>query len=67
MREAIDATGMTWDEAFYLATLGGAHVLGAASCIGSLDPGKDADFVVADYPGISEITAVYVRGRLVYF
>jgi guanine deaminase len=35
--------------ALYLATLGGAQVLGLDDRIGSFAPGKDADFVVVDY------------------
>lgn len=35
-------------EVFYLATLGGARVLGKESVIGTLDLGKDADLVVLD-------------------
>ena len=34
--------------AFYLATLGGARVLGLDHCIGNFIPGKEADFVVLD-------------------
>jgi guanine deaminase len=34
--------------AFYLATLGGARVLGLDHCIGSFAPGNEADFVVLD-------------------
>ena len=33
---------------FYLATLGGATVLGMADRIGNFAPGKEADFVVLD-------------------
>jgi guanine deaminase len=33
----------------YLATLGGAKVLQLEDRIGSLDPGKDADFTIIDY------------------
>src|SRR4051812_21030272 len=33
-------------EAFYLATSGGARALGKASTIGSLDVGKEADFLI---------------------
>lgn len=35
-------------EAFYLATLGGAHSLGLDSYIGNFDIGKEADFVVLE-------------------
>jgi len=35
-------------EAFYLATHGGARALGKAKTIGTLDAGKEADFVVID-------------------
>ncbi|MCV5491554.1 amidohydrolase family protein, partial [Escherichia coli] len=35
-------------QAFYLATLGGAHSLGLDEKIGSFAVGKEADFVVLD-------------------
>src|SRR5262249_22079700 len=35
-------------KSFYLATLGGAEALDLADAIGSLDVGKEADFVVLD-------------------
>ena len=45
MGEALNI-GLTASAAFYHATLGGAAALGINSLVGSLDPGKDADFVV---------------------
>lgn len=64
MQEAMDAAGISWDEALCLATLGGAAALGLDDSIGSFAPGKDADFVVMDQ---KTVAAVYVRGKLVYF
>ncbi|MCX8956047.1 guanine deaminase [Erwinia psidii] len=41
-------------EAFYHATLGGAHALDLHHCIGNFMPGKEADFVVLD-PAVSAL------------
>lgn len=43
------APSMTPNEAFYLATLGGAKVLSMDKQIGSLEKGKQADFLVIDH------------------
>ena len=64
MNEARAAAGIGRDEALYLATLAGARALGLEDRIGSLDPGKEADFAVIDKEAVAE---VYVRGRQVYF
>ncbi|WP_312664220.1 guanine deaminase [Pantoea sp. CTOTU49201] len=41
-------------EAFYHATLGGAHALDLEDVIGNFNPGKEADFVVLD-PAVSPL------------
>ena len=64
MEEGRTIAGLSADEALYLATLAGATALGIANEIGSLDPGKDADFVVLDSNTVAE---VYVLGSQVYF
>ena len=64
MREAMAAAQITWPEALYLATMGGAKALGLSGRIGNFEKGKDADFVVLDQESVQR---VYVRGNLVYF
>ena len=60
MREAMVAAHISWPEALYLATLGGAKALGLSERIGNFESGKDADFVVVDQSSVRE---VYIRGR----
>jgi len=61
MQEAIAAANISWSEALYLATLGGAQALGLSDQIGNFESGKDADFVVVDQSSVRE---VYVGGKL---
>jgi len=61
MQETIAAANISWSEALYLATLGGAKALGLSDQIGNFETGKDADFVVVD--GLS-VREVYVGGKL---
>ena len=64
---------LTPAEALKGATLYAAHALGLADQIGSLEPGKQADFVLLDAPDVNHwlyhftanaARATYVRGRL---
>jgi guanine deaminase len=64
MEQARTTAGISADEALYLATLAGATALGIADETGSLEAGKDADFVVLNQNTVAE---VYVRGSRVYF
>ena len=83
MREAVHAAAIAPTEALYLATAAAAKALGLGDRIGNFEPGKDADFMVAD-PKVSgapmdalaelclrgnrsSVVEVYVRGKLMYF
>ena len=66
---------MTPAEAITAATVNAAHSLGRGHEIGSLEPGKLADFVICDcgdyreiayFFGVPSVQAVYVEGRLVW-
>ena len=62
------------NEALYLATQGGANALGKGEILGTLDPGKEADFIVVNlsatqpYPGqgISHLSAEDVLALCIY-
>lgn len=65
---------MTPAEALVGATLNAAYAIGMADRVGSLDKGKQADFVVLDgetpaifayHAGVSPVVQVYKRGELV--
>ncbi len=50
----VTGSGATAADLFELATLGGARVLGKDDVVGSLEPGKEADFAVLHRPGHAE-------------
>ncbi len=67
--------GMTPAEAITATTINAAYSLGLGAEIGSLEPGKQADFVIHDcqdyreiayFAGIESAASVYIGGRLVY-
>jgi guanine deaminase len=73
MGEAVNSASVSTRGAFYLATLGGAKVLQLDNHIGSMDPGKDADFTVIDYLRADPLsgtggynTPAHVLSRLCY-
>ena len=66
---------MTPAEAITAATINAAYSLDRGTEIGSLEPGKRADFVIHDcrdyreiayFAGIESAEEVYVRGELAY-
>lgn len=66
---------MTPGEAITAATINAAYSLGRGDSIGSLETGKQADFVIHDcadyreiayYAGVEPALKVYIRGELVY-
>jgi imidazolonepropionase len=66
---------MTPDEAITAATINPAYSLGRGSSIGSLEVGKQADFVIHDcadyreiayFTGVEPAVSVYINGKLVY-
>jgi imidazolonepropionase len=69
---AVSAMGMTLEEALAAATLGGAHALGMADEVGSLEPGKSCDFAILDVPderalayhfGVNLVAQTWIAGQ----
>lgn len=61
--------GLPRDKALYAMTMAGARMLGLDARIGSLEPGKDADFIVLSGDPLSVYTHVeqtWVEGRKVF-
>lgn len=67
--------GLTPSEALTASTLNGAYGIGLARQVGSLDVGKQADFLVVEgespamlayHAGVSPVTAVYKKGRCLH-
>lgn len=67
--------GLSPAESICAATLNAAHALDMGEKVGSLEPGKQADFTIWDIPspnfipyhlGSSHILAVYARGKLAH-
>ena len=67
--------GMTPAEAITATTINAAYSLGLGTEVGSLEPGKQADFVIHDchdyreiayFAGIESPASVYIGGRLAY-
>lgn len=66
--------GLTPQQALVAATINAAYAVGMARRVGSLDPGKQADFLILDglspailayHAGVSPVAAVYKNGRSV--
>lgn len=71
---AVMQMGMSIEEALTAVTLNAAFAIGAADRTGSLEPGKQADFVILDgespavipyRPGVNPVLAVYKFGEKV--
>ncbi len=67
--------GLSPSEALCSATINAAHALGMANDVGSLEPGKWADFTLWDIPSInflpyhlgsSHLTGVFTRGNRIW-
>jgi imidazolonepropionase-like amidohydrolase len=60
------AWGLSHDEAIKALTISAAEILGVADAVGSIEPGKLANLVVAKGDPLeirTEITHVFIRGR----
>ena len=72
---ACSQMGMTPAEAISAATINGAHALGRADRVGSIEAGKQADLVICNVPdyreipyhfGVNLVEMTIKRGRVLY-
>lgn len=61
-----DPTALTARDAFAMATIEGARAIGMEKDLGSLEPGKHADWVVMDATALNAIPLYDVYSQLVY-
>lgn len=62
----MDPTELTAKDAFAMATIEGARAIGMEKEIGSLEPGKRADWVVMDSTALNAVPLYDVYSQLVY-
>jgi imidazolonepropionase-like amidohydrolase len=61
--------GLDPDRALETVTINGARILGVDDRVGTLEPGKDADFVIIDgdpWDARNKVQATYIDGRRVF-
>jgi len=72
---AVMQAGLSLEQALTALTVNAAHSIGTADRVGSLEPGKQADFVVLDgespavipyHVGVNPVLQVYKRGECVH-
>ncbi|MDQ3179297.1 MAG: amidohydrolase [Acidobacteriota bacterium] len=61
-----DPKVLTAQQAFEMATIGGAHALHLENLIGSIEAGKRADVVIVDFDGLHQTPYFNVYSSLVY-
>lgn len=62
----LDPTAITADQVFEMATIGAARALGLEQDVGSIEPGKRADLVIADLRNVHAAPVHHPISALVY-